>query len=164
MWRCWRTSHFPIHTVVKDSQHLIQTWPSRPLQPQARSAGWWLLHCCPHRGRPFTPGGNESNIHSTDKCCVCRRETLTVQFSCLVHTHWNISSFFEMILTLRSLPSPLPTPYVKAENDKHIKHNKGLFNLLVFWDSPAMEWIRMLLIPSLFGGGSCLLNVFFIIS
>lgn len=30
--------------------------------------------------------------------------------------------------------------------------------------SPAMEWIRMLLIPSLFGGGSCLLKAFFIIS
>lgn len=33
-----------------------------------------------------------------------------------------------------------------------------------FSSLPAMEWIRMLLILRLFGGGSCLLNLFFMIS
>lgn len=30
----------------------IQTWPLRLLPPQARSAGWWLQHYCPHQETP----------------------------------------------------------------------------------------------------------------
>lgn len=92
-----------------------QTWPLRLLPPQARSAGWWLQRCCP---RQETPKNRSDLVITTEAHVVLKQHDLThlflmrltEQFSCFAQTHWNTCCLLRIIFTLRSLPSPLPTP------------------------------------------------------
>ena len=82
--------------------------------PSTSGPFWRLMTAAllPTSGNTFKNTGNSLISKSTNESLWPNEVwvRLTLQFSCLAHTHWNTSSFFTIIFTLRSLPSPLPTP------------------------------------------------------
>lgn len=156
----------------KHSLHSIQTWPSHLLQPQVHSAGWWLLRYYPHQEIPNKTHKRVKTLKLFNPVVwICECVTDLPCSSPAWHTHTQTPALFSQLSwpwnRYHYLYQRLSRSRGRKKKKAHMCHcwwcsyKRTWFR---FSSLPAMEWIRMLLILRLFGGGSCLLNLFFMIS
>lgn len=162
----WHQTETTLYTQKKHSQRLIQTWPSRLLQPQAHSVGWWLLHCCPHQETPLKQ--RKCIIHSINRWT---SDVIGVRTYCAVLLLGTHTLKHQLFLQNDFHPEIAAVTFTHTwvgaqKADINVRAGSITAKALELFRRvlPAMEWMRMLLITRLFGGGSCLLNLVFIIS